>query len=182
MSGSRLPGRVPRHKLDPMTEQRQPAGDSGGLPSAVNAPERHQQRGVRRRRPAFQGWGTAVFGAVVTAVAGTALHSQILYAGESGYPWGAAAALVFALAVMVWAGLKARNVLIAGLTGVLSYVFVGLMALAPGGEPLIVTGTTAAVELPIAVAGKVWMIGLVFATVAALLACVWALKPRPAKV
>jgi hypothetical protein len=117
---------------------------------------------------------------VATAVAGTALHSQVLYAGGSGYPWGAAAALLFALAVMVWAGLKTHNVLMAGLTGVLSYVLVGLMAMAPGGEPLIVTGTTAAVELPIAVAGRIWMIGLVFATIVALLACVWALRPRRA--
>lgn len=112
---------------------------------------------------------------------GTALHSQIIYTGEAGYPWGAATALLFALAVMVWAGLRARNVLIAGLTGVLSYVLVGLLALAPGGEPLIVTGTTAPVELPIVVAGKVWMIGLVLATFAALLVSVWALRPRPDK-
>ncbi|MEV7647883.1 hypothetical protein [Arthrobacter sp. NPDC089319] len=165
-----------------MTEQRQPAGDHGGLPSAFNpsfeAPERPE---ARRRRPPFQGWGTAVFGAVVTAVAGTALHSQILYAEHASYPWGAAAALLFALAVMVWAGLKTRNVLMAGLTGVLAYVLVGLMALAPGTEALIVTGTSAAVELPIAVAGRIWMIGLVPATLAAMLVCIWALKPRRAK-
>ena len=118
---------------------------------------------------------------MVTAVAGTALHAQILYAADASYPWGAAAALLFALAVMVWAGLKARNVLVAGLTGVLAYVLVGLMALAPGTEPLIVTGTSAAVELPIAVAGRIWMMGWSRPTLAAMLVCIWALKPRRAK-
>jgi hypothetical protein len=111
-------------------------------------------------------------------VLGTNLHGQIVYAGDQAYPWGAVLALVFAFAVMVWVGMRANNVLATGLTGMVTYLLVGIMATSVFGDPLIVTETTAEMPLGIELAGKIWMIGLAVAVLLAIMAAAWALKPR----
>ncbi|MFD1211275.1 hypothetical protein ACFQ36_04385 [Arthrobacter sp. GCM10027362] len=152
-----------------MSNERQPAGtDAGGLPPAV------KPAGGRR---GLAGLGLSVVCGIVAAVLGTSLHGQLLYVGGIGYPWGAVAALVFAWALMVWAGLKARNVFMAGVTGFVAYVLVGLMATGMGREPLIITATSARPELAVALAGKIWVLGLALATVFAVAVSAWALKP-----
>ncbi|NKX53739.1 hypothetical protein [Arthrobacter mobilis] len=154
-----------------MSEQRQPAGyGAGGLPPAVNPAGRHRHR-------TRAGLGTAVVSGMVAAVLGTSLHGRVLYLDGAGYPWGAVAALVFAVALLVWAGVRARNVLMSGVAGMVAYVLVGLMVTGMGQEPLIITDTTAEPELTVAVAGRIWVVGLAAATVAAIAVCAWALKP-----
>jgi hypothetical protein len=110
-------------------------------------------------------------------VLGTGLHGQLLYLNGTTYPWGAAAALVFACALLVWAGLRVSSVLMAGVAGIVAYVLVGLMVIGMGREPLIITATSARPELAVALSGKIWVVGLAPATVLAVLICAWALKP-----
>lgn len=129
------------------------------------------------RRGAGGGLGTAVACGIAVAVLGTGLHGQQLYLGGTGYPWGAAAALVFAWALLLWAGLKVHSVPMAGVAGLVAYVLVGLMASGMGQEPLIITATSLEPELTVALAGKIWVLGLALATVLAVAACAWALRP-----
>jgi len=110
-----------------------------------------------------------VLGALVAGILGTSLHAQVFYAGESPLPLGAAAALVFSAAVAVFTGLWARSVLVSALTGVLTYVLLGLFTLEVFGNPLIVTGTVSDLDLPVTTAGLIWLYGQAIATVAAVL-------------
>ena len=110
-----------------------------------------------------------VLGAVAAAVLGTSLHAQTFYAGDAALPLGAAGALVFSAAVAVLAGLWARSVLVSALTGVLTYVLLGLFSLDLFGGPLIVTGTVSNLDLPVTTAGLIWIYGQAAATVAAVL-------------
>jgi hypothetical protein len=178
-----------------MTAQRQPADPhESGLPPAFNQPSSGQPSDVagagpvpagprdqdngRRRRLTSRGWGTAVAGGLVVALLGTNLHSQVWFTAGQAYPWGAAAALLFAAAAMVWVGLRTMNVLAAGLAGIVAYVLVGLMASGLLGEPLIVTATSADKELAVAIAGRIWTIGLAAMVILSVALTAWALKPR----
>jgi hypothetical protein len=168
-----------------MTEQRQPTGhDAGGLPPAVNPSPPAAggpaagDREPSARRPGRAGLGTAVVCGLLAAVLGTGLHGQILYPDGAVLPWGAAAPLLLAWALLVWAGLRVRSVLMAGVAGIVAYVLVGLMATGMGQEPLIITATSAQPELAVALSGKIWVIGLAVATVLAVAVCAWALKPQ----
>jgi len=114
----------------------------------------------------------------LVALLGTNLHSQVWFTAGQAYPWGAAAALLFAAAAMVWIGLRTMNIMAAGLTGIVAYVIVGLMASGLFGEPLIITATSAEKELAVAIAGRVWTIGLAVAVILSLGLTAWALKPR----
>ncbi|MGF9662776.1 hypothetical protein AAIH25_12985 [Arthrobacter crystallopoietes] len=178
-----------------MTAQRQPADPhESGLPPAFNLPSGQQlpgataagqvpvrpseQENARRRRLTSRGWGTAIAGGLLVALLGTNLHSQVWFTAGQAYPWGAAAALLFAAAAMVWVGLRTMNVLAAGLTGIIAYVLVGLMASGLFGEPLIVTATSADKELAVAIAGRIWTIGLAVMVILSVAVTAWALKPR----
>lgn len=110
-----------------------------------------------------------VLGAVAAAVLGTSLHAQVIYVGDTALPLGAAGALVFSAAVTVLAGLWARSILVSALTGVLTYVLLGLFSLDLFGGPLIVTGTVSDLDLPVTTAGLIWIYGQAAATVAAVL-------------
>jgi hypothetical protein len=167
-----------------MTEQRQPAGpDAGGLPPAFNPSQPVAGASAAgggqpsARRPLRAGLGTAVVCGLLAALLGTGLHGQILYQDGTALPWGAAAALLLAWALLVWAGLRVRSVLMAGVAGFVAYVLVGLMATGMGQEPLIITATSLQPELAVALSGKIWVIGLAVATVLAVAVCAWALKP-----
>src|SRR3954471_6150360 len=84
------------------------------------------------RRPLRAGLGTAVVCGLLAALLGTGLHGQILYQDGTALPWGAAAALLLAWALLVWAGLRVGSVLMAGVAGFVAYVLVGLMATGMG--------------------------------------------------
>lgn len=156
-----------------------PGPDSPGATAAGQVPDRSPEReDGRRRRLTSRGWGTAAAGGLVVALVGTNLHSQVWFTAGQAYPWGAAAALLFAAAVMVWVGLRTMNVLAAGLTGIIAYVLVGLMASGLFGEPLIVTATSADKELAVAIAGRIWTIGLAVMVILSVAVTAWALKPR----
>ncbi|MER2134375.1 MAG: hypothetical protein ABS910_06805 [Arthrobacter sp.] len=108
-----------------------------------------------------------VLGALAAGILGTSLHAQVLYAGESPLPLGAVGALVFSAATAVFAGLWARSVAVSAATGVLTYVLLGAFSLDMFSGPLIVTGTSSGLDLPVVTAGLIWLFGQSLATVAA---------------
>ena len=110
-----------------------------------------------------------VLGALAAGVLGTSLHAQVLYAGDTPLPLGAIGALVFSAAVAVFAGLWARSVAVSAATGVLTYVLLGAFSLDVFSGPLIVTGSSAGLDLPVVTAGLIWLFGQSLATVAAVL-------------
>ena len=69
----------------------------------------------------------------------------------------------------VFTGLWARSILVSALTGVLTYLLLGLFTLEVVGNPLIVTGTVSDLDLPVTTAGLIWLYGQALATVAAVL-------------
>ena len=110
-----------------------------------------------------------VLGALAAGVLGTSLHAQVLYAGETPLPLGAVGALVFSAATAVFAGLWARSVAVSAATGVLTYVLLGAFSLDMFSGPLIVTGTSSGLDLPVLTSGLIWLFGQSLATVAAVL-------------
>ena len=113
-----------------------------------------------------------MIGGVLAAVLGTSLHSQVVYAGDTGLPVGAVLAVVFSCAVALLVGLWQRSVALSAATGVITYLLLGLFSLDLLNEaPLIVTGTAAEQTPPVVTAGLVWLFGQAVATVGAVLAC-----------
>jgi hypothetical protein len=176
---SGLPPAFNQSSFDQSSVDRPSVDRASGVPAGGQLPAgaREQDNG-RRRRLTSRGWGTAIAGGLVVALLGTNLHSQVWFTSGQAYPWGAAAALLFAAAVMVWVGLRTMNIMAAGLTGIVAYVLVGLMASGLFGDPLIVTATSAERELTVAIAGRIWTIGLAVMVILSVALTAWALKPR----
>jgi len=110
-----------------------------------------------------------VLGALAAGILGTSLHAQVLYAGDTPLPLGAVGALLFSAATAVFAGLWARSVAVSAATGVLTYVLLGAFSLDMFSGPLIVTGTSSGLDLPVVTSGLIWLFGQSLATVAAVL-------------
>lgn len=115
--------------------------------------------------------GAALAGAVAAAVLGTVLHLHIFYVGSIGLPLGAVAALVLTGSIALYVGLWSGRTWIAGLTGVLAYLLVGVFA--SGGEDSVLIAAQI-IDGPgqaAGIAGMIWILGISVATViAALLA------------
>ncbi|HET8795937.1 MAG TPA: PIG-L family deacetylase [Arthrobacter sp.] len=119
------------------------------------------------------GIGGALSAALIATVFGTALHAQILYLPWAAVPWGAFAALVLVGCVATVAGLWARNVWMTVLTGVVTYVLVGLIST---GSRVIIADFAQGIVLPVAVAGIIWIVGIAVATIVAAIVCLRSLK------
>ncbi len=115
----------------------------------------------------------AISAGLIATVFGTALHGQILYLPGVALPWGAVAALVLVGSAATVAGLWARTVWMAILTGVVTYILVGLVSM---GSRVIITDGAEGITLPIAVAGMVWILGIGVATIVAAVICLRALS------
>ncbi|MCC9173228.1 hypothetical protein [Arthrobacter sp. zg-Y179] len=114
----------------------------------------------------------AVAGGILAALLGTSLHGHVVYAGDDGLPVGALLAVVFSGAVALLVGLWQRSALLSAVTGVVTYLVLGLFSLDLVSEvPLIVTGSSAPEQPPVVTAGLVWLFGQAVATVAAVLLC-----------
>lgn len=108
----------------------------------------------------------------MAAVLGTSLHNHVVYAGEAGLPVGAVLAVVFSCAVALLVGLWQRSSVLSAVTGIITYLLLGLFSLDLLNEaPLIVTGAAAEEQPPVVTAGLVWLFGHAVATVAAVLFC-----------
>lgn len=122
---------------------------------------------------------TAVIAALVAgglaAVVGTLLHAQLHYAGDTPLPWGALLALVFAGSLFTAAGIYAERVWAAALAGIAAYALVAWVSLDERNRLILSWANHEALPGP-ALAGVVWMYGIVAATVLALLVCARAMS------
>lgn len=109
-----------------------------------------------------------MLGGVLASVLGTGLHAQVLYAGDTAVPLGAAGALVLSCAVAVFAGVWARSALWTAAAGLFTYVILGLFTLDFWDTPLIITGTVLEVQPGIVLAGRIWLFGQALVTIIAL--------------
>lgn len=121
------------------------------------------------RVPRWRGPVAVVLCALAAGILGTSLHAQVLYAGDTPLPLGAVGALVFSAAAAVFAGLWARSVAVSAAAGVFTYVLLGVFSLDVLGGPLIVTGTSSGLDLPVVTSGLIWLFGQSLATVAAVI-------------
>ncbi|WP_247826682.1 hypothetical protein [Arthrobacter antioxidans] len=125
------------------------------------------------RRPA------AIAGAVAAGVAagvlGTALHGHLLFVGGVAVPVGALAALLLAGSLFLLCGLWARNVMMTALAGAIAYGIVALLS--RSSKTLILTGSSTAAP-GTALAGNLWLFGVLIATLAAVVRGVVVLRQR----
>lgn len=98
---------------------------------------------------------------------GTLLHAHIVYLGGAGLPLGAVGGLVLAFSVFLLCGLWARNILTTAVAGAAAYVVVAVLSTSR--QVLILTGSSAAAPA-LALAGNIWLFGVVVMTLAAVAA------------
>lgn len=167
-----------------MTDQRQPLVHlDGGLPSGLTGRSASRPPGWAAVGP-WEAAGCVLLAAVAAAVLGTALHGHIWYVdvpGVAGLPviWGAVAALLQASSLMIVAGVYTGRLWVPAAAGVLSYALVGLAATAFRGNQGIVPFDLVLVRPGPAIAGGVWTLGLIVATVVSVLIVRRANGPRP---
>ncbi|WP_104166053.1 hypothetical protein [Arthrobacter sp. SX1312] len=143
-----------------------PAGEGRRSPFPVPSPD------TPRRGAAIAG---AVAAGVAAGVFGTALHAHMLFVGGAALPVGAAAALVLAGSLFLLCGLWARNVMMTAVAGAVAYGIVGLLS--RSSKTLIVTGSST-VAPGTALAGNLWLFGVLVVTLAAVVRAVAVLRPR----
>ncbi|GAB3529939.1 PIG-L family deacetylase [Arthrobacter monumenti] len=131
------------------------------------------KRSLNNKPSTLAGIGGSLIAALIATVFGTALHGQILYLPWVALPWGALAALLLVGCVATVAGLWARNVWMTVLTGIVTYVLVGLVST---GSRIIVADFAQGIVLPVAVAGIIWIVGIAVATIVAAVVCLRSLK------
>ena len=115
----------------------------------------------------LRGAVAGVFGGVLAAVLGTSLHGHVVYAGDTAVQAGAVLALILSCAVSVFVGLWSRSAVWSAVTGVVTYIVLGIFSSGLGESPLIVTGTSAAQQPDVVTAGMIWLFGQALATIAA---------------
>ena len=113
-------------------------------------------------------YAAAVVAGLVAGLLGTALHGQALYAGSVELPWGAASALLLLLALALYVGLWSRSIVPCAVTGLATYVVVGLLTI-PHGQYGLIVGN---------LAGTIWLFGVAVVTPLAMLLCGRILRPR----
>ena len=106
----------------------------------------------------------AVLAGVVAGVLGTLLHGQLLVAGVVQLPLGALGALLLAGSLFLYCGLWARNVIMTAVAGAVAYVVVGMLSMSS--KILILTGASDTAPT-VALAGNVWLFGVLVMTLAA---------------
>ncbi len=135
---------------------------AGGPPGAAAVPPR----------------ALAVLGAcgagIIAGVFGTLLHGHLLGVGAVLFPAGAVAALVLAGSLFLLCGLWARNVMMTAVAGAVAYGVVALLS--TSSKTLILTGSSEAAPAT-ALAGNLWLFGVLVVTLAAVVACAVVLRP-----
>jgi hypothetical protein len=111
---------------------------------------------------------------IVAAVFGTVLHGQVVYVGSTGLPVGAVAALVLAGSLFLLCGLWARSIIMTAVAGAVAYGAVALFS--TSSKTLILTGTSDAAP-GTALAGNLWLFGVLVVTLAAVVAGSILLRP-----
>lgn len=147
--------------------------DDGAAPPAVVVPF--------LRRANWKAGATAGGAGVLAAILGTALHLHTWLVGGLVIPVGALAAVVLLTSAAVFAGLFTRSVPAAALTGVVTYVLVGLAATFGAGSLIAAGAEVEGAAPPVAVAGSFWVVGVAVGTVVAV-AFTWRVLQRSSAV
>ncbi|WDF32497.1 hypothetical protein PTW37_11570 [Arthrobacter agilis] len=121
----------------------------------------------------------AVAAGVVAAVFGTVLHGQLLYVRGTALPVGALGALVLSASLFLLCGLWARNVMLSAVAGAVAYGVVAMLS--TSSKTLILTGTSE-VSPGTALAGNLWLFGVLVVTLAAVVGGAVLLRPRRARI
>ncbi|MDN4610949.1 hypothetical protein [Arthrobacter burdickii] len=100
----------------------------------------------------------------VAAVFGTLLHGHLVFVGGVPLPVGALGALVLAGSLFLLCGLWARNVVLTAVAGSVAYGVVALLS--TSSKTLILTGSSATAPGS-ALAGNLWLFGVLAVTLAA---------------
>lgn len=117
----------------------------------------------------------SVAAGIVAAVFGTLLHGQVLYVGATAVPIGALGALVLAASLFLLSGLWARTVILTAVAGAVAYGVVALISTSP--KTLILTGTSESAP-GTALAGNLWLFGVLVVTLGAVVLGSLLLRPR----
>ena len=142
------------------------------------------QRGSSAYRPAVMGLVFSI-GAVL-GVLGTGIHGNILVLGEPGsaavVPWGAALALLMALAAQLWAGLWAGSLVEAAVLGITVFSVASLAYVWPGPDQLMVPYSAEVMDaLPgPAIASLAWWLGSGVVALASMILTKWLLAREAA--
>ncbi|GAA4371912.1 hypothetical protein [Paeniglutamicibacter cryotolerans] len=123
---------------------------------------------VTRFRGTAIGILCALGAAVLAAVPGTILQAQLSYAGNVPLPWGALLALALAGSLMVWTGTWTKKIWVTALAGISTYVLVALFSTNSNNQLIVGSSYFDVIPGP-ALAGTIWVYGIVVATVVALL-------------
>ncbi len=110
----------------------------------------------------------ALAAGALAAVIGTILHASVSYAGDVPLPWGAILALVLTGALTYWVGLLRGKLWVSALTGLLTYVFVALISLDQQNQMIVSTQLFKVLPGP-ALAGGIWVYGIIVPVIAAIL-------------
>ncbi|MDO5743638.1 MAG: hypothetical protein Q4P23_04150 [Micrococcaceae bacterium] len=110
----------------------------------------------------------ALAAGVLAAVVGTILHASLSYAGEVPLPWGAVLALVLTGALTYWVGMLRGKLWVSALTGLSTYVFVALISMDQQNQMIVSTELFKVLPGP-ALAGGIWVYGIIVPVIAAIL-------------
>ncbi|WP_434993571.1 hypothetical protein, partial [Arthrobacter sp. Ld5] len=118
----------------------------------------------------------AVAAGIVAGLVGTALHGHLLFLGGVALPAGALAALLLAGSLFLLCGLWARNVMMTAVAGAIAYGVVAMLSRSE--KTLILTGSSTAAP-GTALAGNLWLFGVLGVTLAAVVQCAVVLRRSP---
>ncbi len=111
---------------------------------------------------------TAICMGLIVAFVGTMYHAWIWYVDKSFFlPWGAMLALALCYLASVWVSLRAGKVWAGSLVGIVAFLTVALFAFAKPTSILVLVNP----EVPVGLAGTVWMLGTLLATILANVTC-----------
>lgn len=110
----------------------------------------------------------ALAAGALAAVVGTILHASLSYAGDVPLPWGAILALVLTGALTYWVGMLRGKLWVSALTGLATYVFVALISMDQQNQMIVSTQLFKVLPGP-ALAGGIWVYGIIVPVIAAIL-------------
>lgn len=117
----------------------------------------------------------SVLAGIVVGVLGTLLHGQVLAVGTTVVPVGIPAALLFATSLLLFCGLWARSIAMSAVAGAVAYGVVAVLSTSH--QSLVVTGSSDGAPLA-ALAGNLWLFGVLATTIIAIALGVVVLRPR----
>ncbi|MFF5791483.1 hypothetical protein ACFY5D_05500 [Paeniglutamicibacter sp. NPDC012692] len=120
----------------------------------------------------------ALAAGALAAVVGTILHASVAYAGDTPIPWGAALALLFTGALSYWVGMLRGKLWVSALSGLSTYVLVALFS-ADAHNQMIVSAQYLDVLPGPALAGTIWVYGIIVPVVIAVFMVSRHLRARP---